>query len=163
DPNTLILTVDDDHVYHPDTVAILAEAYKAHPNSFPCFICEEWQDDQGRPLYHQGNGTCHGWGNAFAGVLYRVGFFDEGVFDYTGRPDGCKLHDDVYLSGYLYERGIRPYVRSGFDSILGHKGHTELSIHLVPDTEPGYRDPCIRHFNYFKEEGKAANRKKIID
>ncbi|KAJ3093786.1 hypothetical protein HDU96_002029 [Phlyctochytrium bullatum] len=160
DPNTLVLTVDDDTVYHPEMLETLIKAYKSHPHTFPCFICEEWNEGEGGPGYKEDDGECHGWGNAFAGVLYQVGFFDKSIFDYTGRPEGCKLHDDVYISGYLYERGIRPYVRSGFSPILYNKDHTELSIHLVPETESGYRDPCIRHFNFFRERSKTASRKK---
>ncbi|KAI8852451.1 hypothetical protein BC829DRAFT_430566 [Chytridium lagenaria] len=80
-----------------------------------------------------------------------VGYFEENVFNYTGVPDGCKLHDDVYLSGVARRLGFRPYViYPGFEPITGTQGHSNLSINAVPNTEAGYRNPCIEYFNYFK-------------
>ncbi|KAJ3111253.1 Golgi transport complex subunit 3 [Phlyctochytrium bullatum] len=147
-PNTIVVTVDDDEVYHEDMILALVDAAERDRNVAPCFICEKWPWWSFKPMY-AGKGTCHGWGNAFAGVAYRVGFFDEGVFNYTNAPSGCRLHDDVYLSGYMRSRGHRPYViKPGFEPIRWGLGHTNLSIHNVPAGESDYRDPCIRFFDY---------------
>ncbi|KAI8848112.1 hypothetical protein BC829DRAFT_226643 [Chytridium lagenaria] len=141
--------LDDDMSYHPNIVKVLVGAIELHSDAIPCFICEMWYE--GHSEYFNTEDFCDGWGNAFASMAYRVGYFDEEVFTYEGVPDGCKLHDDVYLSGWARRRGYRPYViRPGFASIIGSEPHTNLSIHVVPNTEGGYRDPCIAYFNYFQ-------------
>ncbi|KAJ3100326.1 hypothetical protein HDU97_002366 [Phlyctochytrium planicorne] len=149
DPNTIIVTIDDDQIYHHGMINALAEAAQAHPDAAPCFICETWPKGAERPFYAK-PGECFGWGNAFAGLAYRVRFFDEGVFDYSTVPKGCYLHDDVYLSGFLRGKGHRPYVIDpGFGPITQGMSHTNLSINSVKNTESDYRDPCVRHFDFF--------------
>ncbi|KAJ3203143.1 hypothetical protein HDU67_010364 [Dinochytrium kinnereticum] len=148
DPDTIIVTLDDDEVYHTDLVLALVEAAERNRNVAPCFICEKWPWWSFKPMYAP-KGICHGWGNAFAGIAYRVKFFDEKVFDYSNIPDGCRLHDDVYLSGFMRSKGYRPMVIDpGFQPITQGLSHTNLSIHMVKNTESGYRDPCVRFFNY---------------
>jgi hypothetical protein len=51
-----------------------------------------------------------GWACAFAGVLFTVGMFDSSVFtQLQAAPPGCRVHDDVFISGYLLrQRGLRP-------------------------------------------------------
>ncbi|KAJ3209109.1 hypothetical protein HDU67_006386 [Dinochytrium kinnereticum] len=150
DPETIIITVDDDMSYHRDVVRVLVGAAELHMDSIPCFICEEWEDN--RSIYFEDEGYCNGWGNAFAAMAYRVGFFDGSVFDYSDVPSGCRLHDDVYLSGWSRNHGHRPFVvKPGFNSIIGNKDHTNLSIHSVENTESDYRNPCIQHYNFFRD------------
>ncbi|KAJ3108446.1 hypothetical protein HDU97_001153 [Phlyctochytrium planicorne] len=150
DPKTIVVTLDDDEIYHKDLILALVHAAEQHPNAAPCFVCEFWPWWSFKPIY-AGAGYCHGWGNAFAGIAYRVGFFDETVFDYSLVPDGCRLHDDVYLSGYMSVRGHRPYVvKPGFNSIAEGLSHTNLSINSVKNTESNYRDPCARHYHFLQ-------------
>ncbi|KAI8851932.1 hypothetical protein BC829DRAFT_360863 [Chytridium lagenaria] len=148
DPDTIIITVDDDEVYHLDMVLSLVEASEKNPNNAPCFICEKWPWWSFKPMYAP-TGVCKGWANAFAGIAYRVRFFNKDVFDYTKVPDGCLLHDDVYLSGFMRSRGFRPLVIApDFEPIAYNLGHTNQSIHSVNNTESNYRDPCARFFKY---------------
>ncbi|KAI8852452.1 hypothetical protein BC829DRAFT_414449 [Chytridium lagenaria] len=150
DPETIIITVDDDTSYHEDVVKVLVGAIELHSNAIPCFVCEVWYEE--RSMYFGNEDFCDGWGNAFAGMAYRVRYFDENVFNYEGVPDGCTLHDDVYLSGWARQRGYKPFVvKPGFGSIIHEEGHTNLSINSVPSTENEYRNPCVEHFNYFKD------------
>ncbi|RKP03281.1 hypothetical protein CXG81DRAFT_2286, partial [Caulochytrium protostelioides] len=148
DPSTVILSFDDDVVYQPDVAAHLIRAMEGLRNYVPCFICEHWPKWFYKPLYQLSPGECRGWMNGYAGMAYRVGYFGKDVFDYSHVPEGCKLHDDVYLAGYLRARGIRPYViDTNYKSLKYHGSHTSMSINKVPDTEDK-RDPCAKHFNY---------------
>ncbi|KAI9339207.1 hypothetical protein DFJ73DRAFT_846974 [Zopfochytrium polystomum] len=151
DPDTIVITVDDDIVYHEHMVLALVQAAQARRAAI-CFICEFWPWWWYKPIYHKAPGVCQGFANAFAGIAYRVGFFEKDVFDYSKVPRGCRLHDDVYLSGYLFRKGVRPYVITpGFSSTLYDKGHTSFSINKVKNTETEYRDPCLRFFSYMHE------------
>jgi hypothetical protein len=42
----------------------------------------------------------------FAGVAYRRGFFDQTIFEAYQRDPACFFADDVWISGYLAERGL---------------------------------------------------------
>ncbi|KAJ3068930.1 hypothetical protein HK102_007035, partial [Quaeritorhiza haematococci] len=158
DPETIIITVDDDTIYHRDMVLSLVDTIHRIPNVAPCFVCEIWPWwFPFKPIYQLWEGECRGWANAFAATAFRVGYFGEGegegrpIFDYSEAPKGCRLHDDVWITGNMYRRGIRPYVvKPGFFSIVGEKGHTNLSINSVKSGEKEYRDPCVRYFNYFQ-------------
>ncbi|KAJ3329293.1 hypothetical protein HDU76_008221, partial [Blyttiomyces sp. JEL0837] len=155
-PSTIIITVDDDTDYHRDMVLLLVDAIVKNPGTAPCFICEMW-GLWGVWLFNNAvrqwwEGVCVGWGNAYKGIAYRVGYFDQKVFDVEGEgvPEGCKLHDDVWISGNMYRKGYRPYVLvPGFDAILLHRGAGNMSIGKVPNSERAYRDPCINYFGNF--------------
>lgn len=155
--STIIITVDDDMVYHPRTVEALVQAMTDHPNTAPCFVCEiiPWFTRvwTGQPMRQWWQGICHGWANAFASTAFRRGYFDDGIFDYDRNgtvPVGCKLHDDVWISGYLFRKGIRPYnLRPGFDASVRHFRHPTLSINAVINGESHYRDPCVKYFDNF--------------
>ena len=155
DPKTIIITVDDDVYYHPDTILALVSALTFSPQTSklryaPCWYCEEW-GLFGKAIRKESEGVCRGWLGAYAGAAYYRDYFNEAVFDYVGAPEGCRLHDDVWISGNLYRRGIRPYVmQPGFWSAIWHASYTNLSIHSVKNTEKGYRDPCVKYFDWFK-------------
>lgn len=92
-----------------------------------------------------------GWLAAYAGVAFRRGFFDMDVFDIASSHPGCKLHDDVYFSGYLLSRGIRPFLISPWwfsSSVLYHLPYSSLTIHKVQGGVDLFQNPCIRHYNY---------------
>ena len=46
-------------------------------------------------------GSCHGWLSGVGGVLFTRSVFDDSVFNYTARPRGCWLHDDVWFGGHV--------------------------------------------------------------
>ncbi|KAJ3082729.1 hypothetical protein HK100_009603, partial [Physocladia obscura] len=156
DGDTVIVAVDDDIVYHRHTVRALVDGLAANGGVGPtCFVCQYWPAWWPGVLKQRWRGRCNGFLNAYAAVAYRVAFFpDRSAWDFhaPGVPSAqCRLHDDVWLSGILYNQGIRPYVvRPGFDSVVASLPHTKLSINSVKNTERDYRDPCIKFFNYFR-------------
>ncbi|KAI8851351.1 hypothetical protein BC829DRAFT_123928 [Chytridium lagenaria] len=150
DPDTIIITVDDDMAYHRDLVYSLVRVSELKPTHAPCFKCEIWSPER-TWNYMEGEGECHGWGDAWTGIAYRVGFFDKSIFDYSKVPDGCRLHDDVYISGWLKEHSVRPYrFDSGYFPVVSHKDHSNFSIHRVPGGYEDKRNPCIEHYGFFK-------------
>lgn len=125
DPNTIIVIIDDDTYYHQDTVLSLVSAMLASPSDvMPCFECEvvrktlrgatAWE-------YAQVEGECHGFADGYASYAVRPRYFDHSLWDFSLGPKGCRLHDDVWISGrMLVGSGVRPYlIRPGFASIVG--------------------------------------------
>ena len=109
-----LITVDDDTTYHEDM--ILALSLTAQHASKPVsvgFWCEEfgWAPQQGYFFMHAQyrreclrvpvEGTCHGWLSGVSGVLFERGSLDDQIFNYTDRPKGCWLHDDVWFGGHV--------------------------------------------------------------
>ncbi|KAI8829158.1 hypothetical protein BC829DRAFT_424058 [Chytridium lagenaria] len=94
DPSTIIITIDDDTSYHPDLVKVLVGAIEMQNTAIPCIHCEVWDTNDSKGF--EGEGFCDGWGPRLLG--WRIG----------GVPDGCRLHDDVYVSGWARQHGYRP-------------------------------------------------------
>lgn len=85
----------------------LIEVSKEHPEVPIAFHCETWNTwyfpQHSRPAGTEG--ICNGWQAAFKGTAYRRWMFDDRVFTVgqgPGEEKGCRLHDDVWLSGHLY-------------------------------------------------------------
>eukprot|EP00271_Cylindrocystis_brebissonii_P006420 TRINITY_DN19215_c0_g1_i1.p1 TRINITY_DN19215_c0_g1~~TRINITY_DN19215_c0_g1_i1.p1 ORF type:complete len:366 (+),score=41.44 TRINITY_DN19215_c0_g1_i1:163-1260(+) len=151
DADTIIITVDDDVKYHRDTVLGLVEAMERYPNSAATYMCERFPWWWHNTFRQEKEGPCHGFVNAYTGAAYRVGYFaNRAVMNHSRGPPGCFFHDDVWISGNLYEEGIRPFlVKPGFNSVLHHRPWTNLSIHAVPRGEVDFRNPCIEFFHHF--------------
>eukprot|EP00931_Biecheleriopsis_adriatica_P124327 TRINITY_DN99466_c0_g1_i1.p1 TRINITY_DN99466_c0_g1~~TRINITY_DN99466_c0_g1_i1.p1 ORF type:complete len:552 (+),score=100.51 TRINITY_DN99466_c0_g1_i1:63-1718(+) len=125
DPNTWLITVDDDTKYHPDTVLSLTLAAMHLPwHVAPGFWCEEaWADGhrslKKRTMEIGEEGSVHGWCGGFAGVLFKRFMFNDQVFNFADAPRGCRSHDDVWWGGHLLSAGNTPYqIDPGFFSVL---------------------------------------------
>ncbi|KAH6595726.1 hypothetical protein BASA50_005627 [Batrachochytrium salamandrivorans] len=151
DPSTLIVTVDDDTEYHSDTMLELYRGYIANPNHFVAAACEELVSFENTQWVYISDGrVCNGWGCAYKGIMYRAGMFDDSIFDYTDVPKGCVIHDDVFLSGFLYRKGIRPYhVRLPFDTVVAHHWRPKFTVGSTPNVKELQKD-CIKYFNFFE-------------
>jgi hypothetical protein len=164
DNDTLIMIGDDDVVYGKFTVEIAERNYydrlsKGHVNSIANY-CEKCLTDNSVELTLEGitGGECTGYQFGVGGVIYkREWFVHEGpqLWDFSGAPDGCKLHDDVYLTGTLWKwTGIRPYVVESV-SYLYHHSYNTYSIARAAGNHPK-RDECIRYFDYFGSHPKIS-------
>ncbi|XJO76583.1 hypothetical protein BDV3_007091 [Batrachochytrium dendrobatidis] len=151
EPDTLIVTVDDDTEYHNDTMSELYRGYREHPTHFIAVACEElvgflknsWS-------YITDDRECKGWACAYKGIMYRVGMFDDSIFDLTGVPHGCVVHDDVFLSGFLYRKGFRPYhLQLPFDSVKEHHWRPKFTVGSTPNVKELQKE-CIKYFNFFQ-------------
>ena len=160
-PETIIITIDDDIIYHPKAIEHLVSALiNLTTNSSVAAVCEtvfkqnekwQWQGS------YMSNSFCkHGFLAGYGGATYRRKYFDESIFDYRNVSQGCILHDDVYISGYLNRKGIYPYIISPFNgkdnypwSVIKHNNPTDLTVHKTKDVYKKQLD-CIKHFNYFQ-------------
>jgi hypothetical protein len=164
DPETVIITFDDDMVYNHETVQWLSTHIQ--PNIALSFGCESWSDDT--ELYIGGLATghddtvlwvleshtlsflmpnpriCNGWLLGFEGVAYHTSSFGPDIWKFLqSLPVGCFYNDDIWLSGYVARRGVR---RVASLAIKHHK-HTRdksLSISTIFDAEDKKYE-CARH------------------
>lgn len=156
DPETIIVTLDDDVTYHQDTIACLVGSLKQLPPTFTvCNVCEEFDKiSRGWRNYADRPGACVGWLAAYAGAAYRRGYIandwaSDPIFNLTGQPHGCWVHDDVWLSGHMYRKGIRPYqVSRHFWTVAHHRPYNKFSINRVKDVQ-GIQRECIDLFDGF--------------
>ena len=121
------------------------------PGLAPTYKCEIFPSWWFTAVAQASEGPCKGFVNAYKAAAYRVAYFANGaVFNHSRAPEGCRIHDDVWISGNLYEVGIRPYVvKADFDSVVHHRPWNQFSIHAVPKGESDFRNPCIKYFKSF--------------
>ena len=130
-PSTRLVTVDDDTTYHEDLLLALALAADTTKDPVAVgFWCEEfgWSPETSYFFMHATRrreclgmsveGSCHGWLSGVGGVLFTRSVFDESVFNYTSRPRGCWLHDDVWFGGHVAARqdAVAYLIDPGFHS-----------------------------------------------
>jgi hypothetical protein len=105
--DALIVTVDDDVIYHPRLIETLVAGADADPAAALGF--RGWLLDRRSEIALPGDYRLHpevdvleGW----SGAIYRRCFFEPGVSQAFRRCPSCFWADDVWISGYLAERGI---------------------------------------------------------
>lgn len=175
DPATHLITVDDDTTYHEDTILALSLAARsigAGVASSVGFWCEEfgWAPSAGYFFMHAQyrreclgvsvEGTCHGWLSGVSGVLFERGALSDAVFNYSGRPRGCFLHDDVWFGGHVVSNPrAAPYlIDPGFKSrrvrrIEHDRSKSSSYLQTLKLREHG-TDPeaqCASSFDYMRE------------
>ena len=155
DPQTVVITVDDDISYDLSLLHVLSTHIPSHAALCPaCQTRSLLSPDTGaKGMIHDGSWhrwfwnhnakPCPGWLVGWAGVAYRVGYFGSDVFNLTTMPSTCFLNDDVWLSGYLRRRGIGLLVMPGIRGGRQFR-HPTLSLSVRPDYESEDMDPCIR-------------------
>src|SRR5262245_21182180 len=106
DPDSIIITVDDDMIYHPKLVEVLAGASTLHKNWAVGFagwnVAQNGGFDRARSCFVD---VLQG----FAGAAYRRRFFRDDFVDAHRRHPMCFYVDDVWISGYLAEHGHSRY------------------------------------------------------
>lgn len=158
--DTIIITVDDDFIYHPHLVKYLYFYSLKYPNSVIATRCEELVNsrDAGavnstRKYSWKGvrkhESECKGWFMGYKGVLYRYKFFeDHSVFNTSLVPASCRLHDDVFLSGTVRANGIKiMMIDPPFNPALVSLAHEYAIFNVVDKNQQ--QEECIDHFNHF--------------
>jgi hypothetical protein len=114
DPDTAIITVDDDVEYPPTLVERLVNEASLFPrdavgftgwclNGYPASLdVHHHNEDHRESGIHQPVHVLEG----YRGVLYRRGFFEPDIFRHLHALDSFQFHDDILLSGYLASRGV---------------------------------------------------------
>lgn len=109
-PETMIISIDDDHEYLPDAVETLVDHAKRNENSAIAFHCLSRYPFKTRPKCNRQN-IAKGNGvfllEGFGGVLYRRKFFVPEMVEYfENLSNECFLSDDVVISAWLEKQGI---------------------------------------------------------
>lgn len=105
--DAIIVTADDDQIYAPNWLSTLVEGAKQYPNEavgLSGWNVSHFLRDPVRGTYEwlNGPGPCDVL-EGFAGTAYRKSFFADDVWSI---PATCRFVDDVWISGYLFRRGI---------------------------------------------------------
>lgn len=156
DPETLIITVDDDIEYVPERIKTLVDWAKKFPGAAiggTGFIVGPWWAFYGtvhRPKVPTPVSVIEG----FSGCAYRRGFFSNDLIDYTGAPPEAFYNDDVWISGWLAQRGIPRLVHpSSSEFLVDQKLPGALSANKIITAKKIL--PVIAHFynqGLFREE-----------
>ena len=115
-PEDIIITVDDDVIYHRDLVSGLMEAHQYHPDAVICRRARKvLYDDEGHLLpYNSWPKIDNNEGPAFdilptgvGGVLYPPHCLHEDVFDKDTLTDICLKADDIWLKYMEVRKGTK--------------------------------------------------------
>ena len=133
DPNTVVITFDNDMHYHPDTVAKLIEHHESYPESaigssgmllkYKCPACAITPNENEQisrvakfAIPNEGRRVDSVYG--YPGALYTRGMFpsnedlEKKFLDYALLDNNMLMNDDIVISGYLslhnVERRIFP-------------------------------------------------------
>lgn len=144
--DALIVTVDDDVIYHPRWLEVLVSTATIIPDEahgMAGWNVRKFLDGSGDyewPKHSDGESVdvLEGW----AGVAYRKHFFGLDVWDV---PDGFRYVDDVWISSYLNKRGItRRVIRT---PMCTAPDHDLEAIHKRPDFVELNRLAAIKGFS----------------
>lgn len=164
DPDTRIVTLDDDTIYNPETVATLLNMEPADRAGALGFSCEtepyseqtqswnllDWYNGWWEQPFHSVV-DCKGWLHGYQGILYRRWFFDHNVYNMSDMPRGCFYHDDVRIAGYLAQKGIPrrvyPHFTAMFQKTYFHlPGHKTKALSAMHNSVRDYQFPCVNYF-----------------
>jgi hypothetical protein len=154
DPQTILITLDDDTVYYNSTVEWLAT--HIGPDMALGLACQTWDpfheffidyplDSSIAMRLSLAPRMCNGWLFGWQAVAYRVRHFGPDIWTFLDTlPRGCFFNDDIWLSGYLARKGI-PRVFA--PAVLPHPHHRRdkaLSLSTIDNTREKYGYPCAR-------------------
>jgi hypothetical protein len=111
DPNTMIITVDDDQIYDNDIIQLLVNMGEKHSNAAIGTAALdgnfEWGENCKRKTTYEKSPQIE-YLEGFGGILYRRKFFDFDILNYYKKDISkeCFLSDDLVLSNYLKNKGI---------------------------------------------------------
>lgn len=104
----IVVTADDDQIYAPSWLETLHAAATRHPTE--AVGLSGWNvggflrdPKRGKYEWLKKPGLCDVL-EGFAGVAYRKNFFASDIMDV---PPLCRMVDDVWISGYLFRRGVK--------------------------------------------------------
>ncbi len=141
DPNTIIITVDDDIYYPHNLVLQLAYKAKQNPNyAIGLTGSNPEYDEEGKISKHSAEGFYNNYTpdasvsflQGFSGIAYRRKFFDESIFEIKNAPKECVNSDDLYLSFYLSKRAVKRTILNN-NFLSARKIKSKLPIGTAPD------------------------------
>jgi len=156
DPDTVIITMDDDMVYNRITIEWLSIRIDRKGMAL-AFGCEMWNnqhsDFKAFTTYSPSNifvtspRACNGWLVGWTAVAHRVSNFGDDIWTYLDKlPRGCFYNDDIWLSGYVGRRGITKAYAPWVVNHLYHRRDKDYSLSTIIDTRERNAFPCAREF-----------------
>ena len=153
-PETVVITLDDDVVYHRDTVKYLAT--HVQENTVLSFGCEMWNAANIEFIafggmadivtYSSTPRVCRGWVLGWIGVAYHVSFFGIDILTVLkSLPRGCFYNDDIWLSGYLSRRGVQKVYVPNELVPQKHTRDATFSLSTIVDSHINYKHSCARY------------------
>lgn len=155
DPNTLIISIDDDCVYPTNLVHSLVDYHHKYPNAAICAsgallgsnLCISYSTNT-IPLNNYNSligfdvpdqGRCIDVLFGYSGVLYKRSFFPPAKYvynkllKYTVLDNSVFCNDDILISGYLKQNDIKMMIFKQIPSItyFADKDETALSFNFM--------------------------------
>lgn len=167
DPDTIIITMDDDIKYPANTVLHLVYKSQQYPNAAIGIAGADIDYDADGNLIPNKIGGLVSKTNAdatatilqgFASVAYRRKFFKEDIFQINKFPTECINSDDLFLSFHLAKNNItrrvlsNRYVNKAKINYSNDIGHGNDALHnLVPTPNDKHRI-CINFMKAYNPE-----------
>jgi hypothetical protein len=108
DPNTMIITIDDDQKYTPDIFKYLVSYGEEYPDSVISFDASDKNFGAlGCPKTRNYQSPASFYAEGFSGVLYRRGFISEKMINYfeNNLSKDCFVSDDLTISTWMEIQG----------------------------------------------------------
>jgi hypothetical protein len=151
DPDAVIITIDDDHLYNPGLIQNMMAFHKACPNGALAYAGWNWNFNNGFEYnlvypqqwinYMRAAHILEGW----RGVLYKRSHFGDDFKSFaTEYADGF-LVDDVVISAYLASKEIS---RTVIPTFATNTNNSSFNSSSSPDS--------LSHIGNFKEYNKNA-------
>lgn len=123
DPDTLIISVDDDIIYPRTMVTQLLEHHEQYPNAtvgssgfiwgkFPFYLSGNYNQSSKNLWFNLKPGSKVDYLAGYAGIIYKRRFFPpvddlkEKFLKQSINSKYLKFHDDIYISSYLCSKDI---------------------------------------------------------
>lgn len=113
DPETVIITADDDVAYHPEMIKSLVDAYRQWPaaayghSGQMIDMLDEFGPTVVSAVNHARESVPVDILEAYRGGLYKRGWFDDSVKRIReSRFEPCFRTDDIWISAHLAARGV---------------------------------------------------------
>ena len=153
DPETVIITLDDDMEYHRLTVQWLSTHMQ--PNIALSFVCEMWNANESGfmnvgmwtlfDLFMTSPRVCAGWLNGWSAIAYHVSSFGPDIWTFLrSLPASCFNNDDIWLSAYVVSQGVTTVYAPQILRHVKHVRNLELSLSTNVNVREKGRS-CARH------------------
>lgn len=139
EPESIIITIDDDHVYNEEFLETILKYSKQYPDCAVGF--DGWnvrsliEKNKFEFFYENLDEPVSADVLAgFRGVLYKKKFFTDDIFDYEGFPKIAFMQDDVWISAHLAKNNIKRLILPGFHSkeiLMPHGLHRRLTFKRI--------------------------------
>lgn len=144
-PNTIIITFDDDTIYSDDTVKNLMIGYMIYPNAAFATSSLQFRMIKGNPQFKTQyipgpTRILEGWG----GALYKRSFFNKDIHDMLPNSYHCFFSDDLIISNYLRKHNI-PLIKVQRPKSLGVR-----DISNIDALRTGANGLTYRTFNRYR-------------